>query len=111
MKERKNLSMILWLGAGILLLAFLFTRILFAGKLWISYSLLVPFAGALFMLIRENRKALTGRTAAYGLNSLVTILLVIGLVGVLNFLASRYPLKWDVTGNKLHTLSGQTAKV
>jgi ABC-type uncharacterized transport system involved in gliding motility auxiliary subunit len=36
---------------------------------------------------------------------------VVAIVGVINFLSSRYPLKLDLTKNKLHTLSDQTAKL
>ena len=56
-------------------------------------------------------KAGSSRALAHGTNSFVTVLLVLGLVGVANFLVSRYPQKLDLTKNKLHTLSDQTSKV
>jgi ABC-type uncharacterized transport system involved in gliding motility auxiliary subunit len=59
----------------------------------------------------DGEKNLKKRATLYGLNSFITVLLVLGILGVLNFLGSRYPLKWDLTKNKVHTLSDQTVKL
>ncbi len=101
----------LWIVAGATFLGLLFARIVFPELLWLTILLSVVLIGSLAGLVRENQKALRSRAAAYGLNSLVTVLLVFGIVGVLNFLTQRYPLKWDVTQNKLHSLSDQTVKL
>lgn len=71
----------------------------------------IVFVGLLGIVAYKSRNNLKGRTAAFGFNSFITVLLVTAIVGVLNFLASRYSKTWDLTKNKKHTLSDQTSKV
>ncbi len=110
-KSSSNTSALLWIGTGVLLLGLMFARAIFPEKLWLTIAIALPLLICLATLIFQNQKALKSRTATYGLNSVVTVLLVIGIVGVLNFLASRYPYKIDLTKNKVHTLSDQTVKL
>ena len=58
-----------------------------------------------------TNKELNKRSLSFGINSIFTVVLVIGLVGVTNFFASQYPKKLDLTKNKIHTFSDQSAKV
>lgn len=104
-------SGLLWAAAGILLLAMLFARAVYPENLWLTLGIGIPLIGALAGLIQQNRKALRSRTAAYGVNSVVTVVLVIAIIGVLNFMAAKYPFKTDLTKNKVHTLSDQTVKL
>jgi ABC-type uncharacterized transport system involved in gliding motility auxiliary subunit len=106
----KNASLVLGLGAAILVLALILARTAFAEMLWLTAVLIVALAADLVLWIRHNHQVLRSRTAAYGLNSLVSILLVLGLLSVVNFIASKEPYKWDLTRNKINTLSDQTAK-
>ena len=78
-----------------------------SGSRWASGLLVVSLAS----LIHFNRQALKSRTTAYSVNSVVTVVLVIAIVGVIDFLSSRYPYKIDLTKNKIHTLSEQTMKL
>ena len=55
-------------------------------------------------------KELNKRSFAFGANSIFIIVLIIGLVGVFNFLSSQYPQKLDLTKNKIHTFSDQSKK-
>jgi ABC-type uncharacterized transport system involved in gliding motility auxiliary subunit len=110
-KSSVSISIILWSAAGVLLLGLLFARAVYPELLWLTIVIGVPLFGVLGGLVQQNHKALRSRTAAYGLNSVITILLVLGIVGVLDFLTSRYPLKWDLTKNKIHTFSDQSAKL
>jgi len=109
--ENNKLTTILWIASGILLLGLLFARAIYPELVWLSVVIGLPLLGVLATLVMQNQKALKSRTAAYGLNSVVTVLLVIGIVGVLDFITSRYPMKWDLTKNKVHTLSDQTSKL
>lgn len=111
-KETSNKTNgMLWGATFVLSMGLLFARVIYPENLWLTVGLAVPLVGVLGALIQQNRKALQGRTAAYGLNSVVTAVLVIAILGVLNFLASRYPQKLDLTKNKMHTLSDQTEKM
>jgi ABC-type uncharacterized transport system involved in gliding motility auxiliary subunit len=102
---------ILWISSSILLLALLFARVLYPEYLWLSVGVSIPLVASLGGLIHSYHKELRGRTTAYGINSLITILLVVSIVGVLNFLSARYPHKIDLTKNKIHTFSDQTIKL
>jgi len=104
-------SILLWIASGLFMLALLVTRFVFPEILGLTIALGVLSIASLGFLLYENRKALRGRTMAFGLNSATTTVLVISIVGVLNFIAYRYPLKKDLTANKLHSLSEQTEKI
>ncbi len=110
-KSNRKLTPLLWTVSGVLLIGLLFARTIYPEFIWLTVILILPLLGALGGLISQNQKAMRSRSAAYGLNSVVTVVLVVAIVGVLNFLASRYPLKWDLTAHKIHTLSDQTTKL
>lgn len=59
----------------------------------------------------SSNKELQKRSFSFGANSIFITVLVIGLVGVFNFLSSQYPQKLDLTKNKIHTFSDQSVKV
>lgn len=107
----QNLTPLLWAQSAGLVVLLLLARAAFPDLLWLTILLAVFLVLTLALLIEQNRKALKSRSAAFGLNSAITVVLVVAIVGVVNFLASRYPLKWDVTANKVHTLSDQTVKL
>jgi ABC-type uncharacterized transport system involved in gliding motility auxiliary subunit len=69
--------------------------------------------GAFFLLSLYFERAglktfFSARSTRYGLNSLVMILLVLGIVGIANWIISRHPLKYDSTKNKQFSLSSLT---
>jgi ABC-type uncharacterized transport system involved in gliding motility auxiliary subunit len=107
----KNASLVLGLGAAVLVLALILARTAFAEMLWLTVVMIVALALDLVFWIRHNQQILRSRTAAYGLNSLVSVLLVLGLLSVINFIASKQSYKWDLTRNKINTLSDQTVKL
>ncbi len=107
----QNTTPLLWIASGVLLLGLLFARIIYPELIWMTITLVTLLVATLSGLMVQNQKALKSRTAAYGINSVITVFLVIGIVGVLNFLTSRYPYKVDLTKNKIHTLSDQTVKI
>jgi ABC-type uncharacterized transport system involved in gliding motility auxiliary subunit len=102
---------LLWILEFVFALIFIFSRTVFSEMAWLTLVTGVPLLIVTALLVQHNRQSLKGRTAAYGLNSAVTILLVLGIVGVLNFLGSRYSYKLDLTKNKTHSLSEQTIKI
>jgi len=59
----------------------------------------------------NNKKELNKRTLSFGLNTAFITIVVIALIGVANFLVAKYPHKFDLTKNKIHTFSDQTDKV
>jgi len=107
----KNGSLLLGLGAAVLVIALILARTAFAEMVWLTAVLVVLLAIDLALWIRQNQQALRSRSTAYGINSIVSVLLVLGLLGVVNFMASHYPHKIDLTRNKVNSLSDQTVKL
>ena len=101
----------LTIGAIVLAIALLFAWSLLPEQTWLVAALLVLFIADIGVLLYQNQKALKTRAVAFGINSVVTAILVVAIVGVVNFLAYRYPAKLDLTKNKVHTLSDQTRKI
>lgn len=107
----KSKTALLWISTGVFALGLLFARAIYPELVALTAVLAAGLIALLGFLAVENQKALRSRSAAYGLNSAVTIVLVLAIVGVLDFLTSRYPYKIDLTKNKVHTLSDQTVKL
>jgi hypothetical protein len=59
----------------------------------------------------NNQKELNKRSLSFGVNSVFIAVVVVALVGLLNFLGHEYPKKADLTKNKIHTFSDQSVKV
>ncbi len=109
--QTKNRTPLAWTLVLIAALITLSSRIVFPEFGRLTGLFFVLFLGSLAYLVVESRKGMQGRAVSYGVNSIVTVLLVLGLVGVVNFMGARYPKKLDLTKDKLHTLSDQTEKV
>jgi ABC-type uncharacterized transport system involved in gliding motility auxiliary subunit len=62
-------------------------------------------------LWREPGAALGKRGVRYGLNTLVAVLLVVGLIGVVEALSFRHNARLDLTENRRHSLSSQTIQI
>ena len=98
----------LWFAAGIL-------QIL--GRIQREPLIALLGLGVVFMALyvyarpAEVRKAVSSRGVRYGSNALVVTIAFVGIVGLLNFLGSRYTYRWDLTANKSFTLADQTIKV
>jgi ABC-type uncharacterized transport system involved in gliding motility auxiliary subunit len=78
---------------------------------WAFYLLLVLFFGSLGGLVYSLRTTVSKRTAMFGLNSVMTAILVLAILAVVNFLGVKYPKKFDLTKAGVNTLSDQTEKV
>jgi ABC-type uncharacterized transport system involved in gliding motility auxiliary subunit len=50
----------------------------------------------------------TGRTFRYGSNTFVAVLIVLGILVILNILATRYNRRFDLTEENIYSLSDQT---
>jgi ABC-type uncharacterized transport system involved in gliding motility auxiliary subunit len=74
-----------------------------AGIVLVVVSVLPWLAGA--------RQKIGARTMSYGLNAVVSILLVLGVVGFVEALSARHTKRFDLTENKRRSLSPQTVSV
>lgn len=79
------------------------------------YIALGAAALSFFALIAQSRRqiqsSLGKKTTQYGMNSVLMAVVVLAIVVVINMIAKNYDLKFDITKNKLHTLSEQSVKV
>ena len=60
---------------------------------------------------REIVRDFSGRQARYGTLSAASILIVLGILAAINYLAERHNKRWDLTAASQYTLSDQTKKV
>ncbi len=51
------------------------------------------------------------RQVKYGTNSVIIVLVVLGILGFVNYLAANNTVRWDLTKNQRYSLSDQTKKV
>jgi ABC-type uncharacterized transport system involved in gliding motility auxiliary subunit len=62
-------------------------------------------------LWRDPGATLSTRGVRYGVNTLVAVLLVVGLIGVVEALSYRHNARLDLTENRRHSVSPQTIQV
>ena len=111
MNKLKNVS-----AAGPLLL--LLTLIIYntqgVADIWVHIPFWLGVALTILLLILyfdQVKASLRLRSTQYGANSFVMVLLVVGILGMVNFLAKKYNERWDLTSAKLYSLSDQTEKL
>lgn len=67
---------------------------------------------AFFILHFESVKAFSGRRSTrMGVNSVFMVLLFVAILVIVNFLASRHSIRWDLSENQNFTLAPQTHRV
>ncbi|MGL6283323.1 MAG: DUF7088 domain-containing protein, partial [Microcoleaceae cyanobacterium] len=74
---------------------------LFIIGLWLVY----------FIYNNRHKQLKFGRATEAGTNALIATLSVLIILGIINFFASRYYLKIDLTENQQFTLSSETIQV
>jgi ABC-type uncharacterized transport system involved in gliding motility auxiliary subunit len=103
-----------WVGT---LLVFASVGIRFLKPEWAQYQQYAAWAGLALVLVymagqwRDIRTFYEGRGAKYGTLSIVSILVFVGILVAVNYLASRQNKRWDLTSNQVYSLSDQTVKI
>ncbi|MBE9502721.1 MAG: GldG family protein [Proteobacteria bacterium] len=77
--------------------------LLWIGLLSILFYFYVGFASI--------RDALTGRSAKYGANTAIMIIVFFMILALASYMSTRYKVRWDMTATKRYTLSDQTKKL
>lgn len=84
---------------------------------WDQYAVYASWAGLALVLAytighwREIVTYFKRRNARYGALAGVSVLVAVGIVIAVNYLASRQNKRWDLTENQQYTLSDQTVKL
>jgi ABC-type uncharacterized transport system involved in gliding motility auxiliary subunit len=108
------LGIIGWVGTALVLAA---VAVRFLKPEWSPYQQYLAWAGLACVLAylagqwREVGAFYKRRQARYGTLSIVSILVVLGILIAVNYLASRQNKRWDLTANQVYSLSDQTVKV
>ncbi|MGE3277430.1 MAG: GldG family protein [Vicinamibacterales bacterium] len=103
-----------WIGTA---LVFAAVAVRFLRPEWIQYAQWGAWAGLVCVLVymaghwRDVAGTYQGRAARYGTLSVVSILIVAGILVAVNYLAARQNKRWDLTANQVYSLSDQTVKV
>lgn len=87
------------------------------GPRWDPYVRWTAVAGLVCVLLymagqwREVARSFQHRQTRYGTMALAGIVAVVGILGIINYLASRQSKRWDLTQGRIYSLSDQTVKI
>jgi ABC-type uncharacterized transport system involved in gliding motility auxiliary subunit len=110
---KRVLGLLGWLGVA---LVFAAVAISFLRPQWQWYRGLA-LGGLVCTLLyvlsqwREIAREFSGRQARYGTLAIASVLVVLGILAAINYLASRHNKRWDLTAASQYTLSEQTKKM
>lgn len=111
---KRILDILGWLGVALVLGA---VAIRFLHPGWEQYAYYLAWGGLVAVLLyslgqwRELAKAFSGRQARYGTLTGVSVVVVLGILIAINYIGTRQNKRWDLTTNKVYSLSDQTRKV
>jgi ABC-type uncharacterized transport system involved in gliding motility auxiliary subunit len=103
-----------WLGVA---LVFAAVAIRFTRPEWQQWYNGLALAGLACTLIyilsqwREVARSFSGRQARLGSLAAASVVVVLGILVAINYLASRHNKRWDLTASKQFSISDQTRKV
>lgn len=89
----------------------------FIRKTWTNYQTGVIVAGAVLLVIslvlksNEIREGMGRRSTKFGINSAVSVLLLIGVLALVNYLGAQHEKRFDTTTERLNSLSDESLKV
>jgi ABC-type uncharacterized transport system involved in gliding motility auxiliary subunit len=87
------------------------------SKTWTNWQTGFLIAGAVLVVVslalksREIRAGMGRRSTKFGINSGVSILLLIGVLALINYLGEQHQKRFDMTTEHLHSLGDESTKV
>ena len=106
-----------WLGYAGLAVLVAAVALPFARPEWARFRWAIVAAGVLLVLaalvlrVQDYRALFGRRTTRYGVNAAATILLLVGVIGLVEALSYRHNARLDLTENRRHSLSPQTIQL
>ena len=89
----------------------------FIRKSWTNYQTVVVVAGAVLVVVSlilksgQIRAGMGRRSTKFGINSGISVLLFIGVLGLVNYLGNQHQKRFDMTTERLHSLGDESVKV
>jgi ABC-type uncharacterized transport system involved in gliding motility auxiliary subunit len=111
---KRIFNVIGWVGTA---LVFVAVGIKLFRSEWSQYGTWAAWAGLVMVVAymasqwRETATAMNQRQTRLGTIALSSVVLVLGLLVALNYLASRRNHRWDLTANQQYSLSPQTKQI
>lgn len=111
---RRILNVLGWLGVALVVGALsirMFRPDLASQQRWLAIAGLVCVLLYILSEWREIAAAFSRRQARYGTLSLASVIIVLGILVAINYVADRQNKRWDLTEAKQFSLSDQTRQV
>ena len=108
------LSIVGWIGTGLVLVAVGIRFLYPAKEQWAFY---LAWAGLVCVLAyslsqwREITKVFSRRQARYGTLAATSVLVVLGILVAINYIGAKQNKRWDLTANKQFSLADQSRNV
>lgn len=89
----------------------------FIRKTWTNYQWGVVILGAILVVVawvlksNEIREGMGRRSTKFGINSAVSVLLMLGVLTIVNYLGNQHQKRIDMTTERLYSLSDESVKV
>jgi ABC-type uncharacterized transport system involved in gliding motility auxiliary subunit len=109
----KYLKSIVGLGPFLIIAGYIYYSVT-NWNVWVQVILYTGIALTLIMLglnFAQIKASFGKRSAQYGTNTVVMTLIVVGILGMINFIGKRHHKRVDLTTAKLYSLSDQTDKI
>ena len=105
-----------WVGTAVVVVA-LALRFQTVKPEWVQYSWYAAMAGLVLVLLymasqwREVSQAFEGRQTRLGTIAATSVVLILGILVAVNYLASRRNHRWDLTAGKQFSMADQTRNI
>ncbi len=106
---------VLWIAGVLFIMGGGFIRLVVTS--WNMWSIVLISIGLLLLILRtvmyryELKQESGLRHLLYAINSVVLVVVVLGIISVVNYVSNEYYHRWDLTSNKQFTLSKETDDV
>ena len=110
---KRLLGLLGWLGVALVFGAYAISNLRPEWGWWYGLAIAGLICVLLYVLSqwREIVRDFSGRQARYGSLAIASIVVVLGILAAINYLAARHNKRWDLTAASQYTLSEQTRKV
>ena len=113
---KRTLDILGWIGTAIVIVAAAFALVPALNR-FADYSKPMAIVGLVLVLAytmgqwREIGGMFSRRQARYGTLSIFSILVVLGILIAINYIGAKQNKRWDLTTNKVYSLSDQTKNI